>query len=96
MSHEHVIVLNNDSDKEVEQAEIGGAFAVVFCMFLRSHRLLAERERATQSRNLNAWFFRIFKRLVFLPACTRFGLLPDHTRERKESDRKRRREYTET
>jgi len=46
MSHEHVIVLNSDSDEEVEQAEIGGAFAVVFCMFLRSHRLLAERERA--------------------------------------------------
>ena len=42
MSHEHVIVLSSDSDEEAEQAEVGGAFAVVFCMFLRSHRLLAE------------------------------------------------------
>jgi len=41
MSHEHVIVLSSDSDEEAEQAEVGGAFAVVFCMFLRSHRLLA-------------------------------------------------------
>jgi len=57
MSRDDPIDLTGDSDEEVEQAEIGGAFAVVFCMFLRSHRLLAERERATQSRNLNAWFF---------------------------------------
>ena len=88
MSHEHVIVLNSDSDEEVEQAEIGGAFAVVFCMFLRSHRLLAERERATQSRNLNAWFFRIFKRLSF-PACLHsfwFTSRPTRAQRAREND----------
>ena len=61
---------------------------LVFCMFLRSHRLLAERERATQSRNLNAWFFRIFKRLSF-PACLHsfwFTSRPTRAQRAREND----------
>ena len=42
MSRDDPIDLTGDSDGEAEQTEVGGASSVVFCMFLRSHRLLAE------------------------------------------------------
>ena len=41
MSHADPIDLTGDSDEEAEQMEVRGASSVVFCMFLRSHRLLA-------------------------------------------------------
>lgn len=77
MSHEHVIVLNSDSDEEVEQAEIGGAFAVVFCMFLRSHRLLAE----ARARRLSSFIF--FPTVEILFSCLSVWLLPDRTRAQR-------------
>ena len=65
MSQADVIDLTGDSDEEAEQAEIGGASSVVFCVFLRSHRLLAS---ASARSNLAISPRGIFKRPSF-PAC---------------------------
>ena len=88
MSQADVIDLTGDSDEAADRAEVRGASSAVFCVFLRSHRLLAERERANQSRNLNAWFFRIFKRLSF-PACLHsfwFTSRPTRAQRAREND----------
>ena len=88
MSHEHVIVLSSDSDEEAEQAEVGGAFAVVFLYVFTFASSTRERDGATQSRNLNACFFRIFKRLSF-PACLHsfwFTSRPTRAQRAREND----------
>jgi hypothetical protein len=78
MSRDDPIDLTGDSDEEVEQAEIGGASSVVFCMFLRSHRLLAE---ARARRPSSFIFFPTGSK--FSSLASRFGLLPDRTRAQR-------------
>jgi hypothetical protein len=45
MSRKVITALTNDCGEETNPTEVGGAFAVVFCMFSRSHHLTRERER---------------------------------------------------
>jgi len=93
MSQADVIDLTGDSDEAADRAEIRGASSAVFCVFLRSHRLLAERERANQSRNLNAWFFRIFQTALKFSCLPALVLVYFQTNASAKSARKRRRKY---
>ena len=60
MSHADPIDLTGDSDEEAEQMEVRGASSVVFCMFLRSHRLLA----SASARSNHVCSFIFFPTLV--------------------------------
>jgi hypothetical protein len=88
MSHEHVIVLSSDSDEEAEQAEVGGAFAVVFCMFLRSHRLLASAS-ARPNLAISTRGFSVFSNGLSFPACLHsfwFTSRPTRAQRAREND----------
>jgi hypothetical protein len=43
MSQGGLVVLGSDSDGETDPTGVQGTYGVFFCMFLRSHRPLAER-----------------------------------------------------
>ena len=60
MSHADPIDLTGDSNEEAEQMEVRGASSVVFCMFLRSHRLLA----SASARSNHVCSFIFFPTLV--------------------------------
>ena len=77
MSRDDPIDLTGDSDGEAEQTEVGGASSVVFCMFLRSHRLLAE----ARARRLSSFIF--FPTVEILFSCLSVWLLPDRTRAQR-------------
>ena len=79
MSRDDPIDLTGDSDGEAEQTEVGGASSVVFCMFLRSHRLLAE----ARARRLSSFIFFPTK---FSSLASRFGYFQTE-RERKEREK---------